>query len=122
MPFYKRSSAYNELETCQIKQLRREATQSEKILWKALRENRNFLKMKCRRQHPIGPYIADFFCYEKQLVVELDGLSHDSRQNTDRRRDAFMASLGIKVLRYGDADVLQDVHVIIEDICNKAGI
>ena len=62
------------------RELRQSSTKAEKILWEYLR-NRNLDGMKFRRQHPIDKFIADFYCHEKKLVVELDGAVHDDKMN-----------------------------------------
>jgi len=88
------------------KAFRREMTPPEARLWNALRAGR--LKgLKFRRQHPIGPYILDFYCAEGKLAVEVDGAAHDLPDQAahDRRRTAWLAGRGIKVIR------LRAVHV-----------
>ena len=81
------------------RRLRRELTEAETILWRALR-NRG-LKAKFRRQVPIGPYVADFVCAAARLVIELDGRPHESfdRQQRDGERDLWFAEQGWRVLR-----------------------
>ena len=81
------------------KELRGSASIPERTLWKLLRNHR-VLGAKFRRQHPVGPYVADFYCAEARLVVEVDGWwSHASREKADRQRDDYMARLGMQVLR-----------------------
>jgi Uncharacterized protein conserved in bacteria len=72
--------------------------------------DRRFLNLKFRRQHQIGEYIADFYCDEHKLVVELDGSVHDSsqRQKIDHKRDGYLKSLGLKVLRIPNEQFLND--------------
>jgi ATP-dependent DNA helicase RecQ len=97
------------------KQLRRDATAPERILWSALR-SRKLGGLKFRRQHPIEPYIVDFFCATAKLIVELDGESHDGREQYDRRRDAFLRSLGFKIIRISNDDVLETLDGVAEFI------
>src|SRR5579872_6944933 len=80
------------------RELRREATVAERKLWSVLRERTTGFKF--RRQHSLGPYIADFYSRDAHLVVEIDGDSHFTPQGRvhDRRRDAFLRSLGLDVL------------------------
>lgn len=82
--------------------LRKTSTSSENYLWQLLR-NRQRCGMKFRRQHPLGPYTADFYCVEAKLVVELDGTPHHTSEGKqkDEARDAWMRSQGIEVLRVG---------------------
>jgi len=81
-------------------ELRRRATSAEDILWELLRD-RQFAGLKFRRQHQIGNYVADLFCAEKNLVIELDGLIHKRAQQEtrDQKRDAYLKGLGFAVLR-----------------------
>ena len=102
------------------RQLRREATPPEQKLWAALRNGQ--LGFKFRRQHPLGPYIADFYSREAHLVVEVDGAVHFEGEalQHDAHRDAYMRSLGLDVLRFTSAEVetnLEGVCLAIENQC-----
>jgi very-short-patch-repair endonuclease len=81
--------------------LRRRETPWEAELWKALRDRRDD-GIKFRRQHPIGPYVVDFYCAEHKLVIELDGSQHRQRQGKalDAERDEELSRLGLTVLRF----------------------
>ena len=79
-------------------QLRRNLSPPEATLWNELRARR-LAGFKFRRQHPLGPYVADFYCHEARLVVEIDGSMHAERVEHDRRRDAWMSEQGLTVLR-----------------------
>jgi very-short-patch-repair endonuclease len=89
--------------------LRREMTLPEVVLWGALRGGR-LNGMRFRRQHPIGPYILDFYCPSTRLAVEIDGFAHDNPAQVehDERRDAWLAARGVKIVRVAAADVLKD--------------
>ena len=87
------------------KKLRREMTDVEKKLWSALRDRR-FENFKFRRQVPIGNYIVDFVCQERKVIVELDGSQHDGSVY-DEQRDAWLESVGYKVLRFWNIDINQ---------------
>jgi Type I restriction-modification system methyltransferase subunit len=91
------------------RELRQKSTPAEHIFWEMVRDRR-FLNLKFRRQHQIGEYIADFYCDEHKLVVELDGSVHDSsqRQKIDHKRDGYLKSLGLKVLRIPNEQFLND--------------
>ena len=88
----------------------------EGLLWRALRARPEGLKF--RRQHPIGPYIADFYCPAAKLIVEVDGQSHDmgNRPGHDVRRDEWLTGRGLKVLRVPAAAVLDDVEAVVASI------
>lgn len=91
------------------KRLRRTMTKAEIILWVRLR--RGATGVKFRRQHPIGPYIADFACIERGLVIEIDGATHSTPDEVarDSRRTAFLHGLGWRVLRIGNTDVYENI-------------
>src|SRR5215218_2442113 len=84
--------------------LRQEMTPAEQILWKLLR-NRRLTGFKFRRQQPIGPYIADFFCAAAGLIVELDGESHLGRTEADAARQTAPEAMGYRVLRFHNGEV-----------------
>jgi very-short-patch-repair endonuclease len=81
------------------RRLRHDQTDAERKLWGRLRD-RQLFGAKFRRQHPIGPFIVDFCCPERLLVVELDGGQHATQEDADRRRSDFLAGLGYRVLRF----------------------
>jgi very-short-patch-repair endonuclease len=88
----------------------------EVLLWQALRQRPDGLKF--RRQHPSGPYVADFYCHEAQLVVEIDGEAH-GRGNAparDERRDAWFAQQGLNVLRIPAVAVLNDLDNVLAGV------
>ncbi|HVG81440.1 MAG TPA: DUF559 domain-containing protein [Methylomirabilota bacterium] len=94
------------------RQLRREATDAERRLWWRLRSSG--LGVRFVRQHPIGPYIADFACRGLKLVVELDGSQHGG--DKDHRRDEFMVARGYKVLRFWNPEVLSNMDGVLETV------
>jgi very-short-patch-repair endonuclease len=78
--------------------------------------------IKFRRQHPIGPYFADFACVSKGLVIEIDGDQHDDRVEADARRTALMESLGWRVIRFSAREVVQNpegMWVAIQSLVNE---
>ena len=93
-------------ETCRARAHRSQATPAERALWSLLRARA--LGAKFRRQHPIGPYIVDFFCCEAALVVEVDGAVHDTPRARERdgARGAFLAECGLRILRLRNDVVL----------------
>src|SRR5690348_16920195 len=88
------------------REMRHDPVACEKLFWSLVR-NRKLANFKFRRQAPIGPYIADFVCAERQFVVELDGDLHDA--GYDARRDAYLAQQGYRVLRLRNEDFIADV-------------
>jgi very-short-patch-repair endonuclease len=94
--------------------LRRKLSLPEMLLWRLLRVTRRELRF--RRQHPIGPYVADFHCPAAKTVIEVDGAAHDLRQDADGNRDAYMRSLGLKVVRVAAAEVLADPEAVADGI------
>ena len=99
------------------RQLRRQPTTAEELMWSMLCE-RQFLSLKFRRQHQIGDYIVDFCCHDAMLVVELDGGVHDSqeRSRADSRRDAYLMSLGFTVHRVPNERLLGDPASVLSDL------
>jgi very-short-patch-repair endonuclease len=97
------------------RRLRREQTDAESKLWARLRA-RQLCGAKFRRQHPIGPFIADFCCVECGLVVELDGGQHAERIKVDESRTFFIGQLGYRVLRFWDNEVMKDIEAVLEEI------
>ncbi|HYM85290.1 MAG TPA: endonuclease domain-containing protein [Pseudoxanthomonas sp.] len=95
--------------------LRKEMTGAERKLWQHLRGGQ-LDGLKFRRQHPIPPYIADFCCVEKKLIVELDGSQHDEQADATRTR--FLESQRWQVIRFWDNDVLLATEAVIEAIWN----
>jgi very-short-patch-repair endonuclease len=106
---------YPELQEGRARKLRESQTDVEGKLWSQLRD-RQVHGVKFRRQHPIGPFIVDFCCFEKGLVVELDGGQHAKRNVADQRRTGFLEKRGYRVLRFWDNDVLENFDGVLEKI------
>ncbi|KKR70523.1 MAG: hypothetical protein UU13_C0004G0019 [Candidatus Nomurabacteria bacterium GW2011_GWB1_40_7] len=96
------------------KELRKSLTPQELKLWFYLKGKN--LDVKFRRQHGIGPYIADFYCKEKNLVVEIDGSQHLDAQEYDKERNDYMETLGIKVLRFWNSEIDKNVESVLMKI------
>jgi very-short-patch-repair endonuclease len=104
------------------RQLRRDATYPERVLWGVLRDRR-LNGVKFRRQHAIGPYIVDFYCSSHGLVVEPDGRSHDDRGIEDRRRQEYLESVAkLTVFRVGNDDVLHDRESVLFGVLRAMGM
>ncbi|MFS8968230.1 DUF1156 domain-containing protein, partial [Synechococcus sp. H55.4] len=97
------------------RQLRRQSTPSEAILWEALR-NRQLEGRKFRRQHPIGTFVVDFFCKEEALIVEVDGPIHEHQKDLDRQRQELLESLGLRFVRLSSHLVETNLPVALDRI------
>ena len=95
------------------RKLRKGMTDAERALWRCLRLQQ--LNVKFRRQHPIGPYVVDFMCIERGLIVEVDGGQHNASTH-DERRDRWLREQGCRVVRYWNDDVLVRTGDVVEDI------
>ncbi|HZF44677.1 MAG TPA: endonuclease domain-containing protein [Sphingomonadaceae bacterium] len=96
------------------KALRREMTVAERLLWKHLR-GRQLAGAKFRKQQPIGPFIGDFVCQEKRLIVEADGGQHADSE-TDVQRTRFLESKGYRVIRFWNNEILQNIEGVLTAI------
>jgi len=92
--------------------LRTNSTEAEQRLWRALR-NRQLAGYKFRRQHPIPPFIVDFICLERRLIIELDGGQHAEAVVPDEARTAHLEGLGYKVLRFWNHEALSNTDGIL---------
>ena len=96
-------------------------TAEEKKLWF---EFLTLLPLTVRRQHNIGNYIVDFYIAKNKLVIEVDGLQHGDEEHlkSDLERDRYLSNLGIKVLRYTNKDVNENLNEVAKDILNVLGL
>jgi len=95
--------------------LRKNPTDAGARLWPRLRR-RQLHGCRFRRQVPLGPYIADFVCYEARLTIEVDGGQHAEGADSDHRRTAWLESQGFRVLRFWNADVLSNLDGVVDAI------
>ncbi len=84
-------------------------------MWEALRDRR-FEGLKFRRQHGVGPFVLDFFCATRKLVIELDGAVHDEQVEQDTYRTAHLMQYGYRVLRFRNKEILDDLPGVLERI------
>ncbi|UGB37623.1 endonuclease domain-containing protein [Frateuria soli] len=101
----------------QARSLRRSGTEAEQLLWYHLRAGR-LDRLKFRRQHPIPPYLVDFYCDALKLTVELDGSQHG--EDIDAARTRFLEGRGLRVVRFWDNEVLQQTDAVLEAILRTA--
>ena len=97
-------------------ELRSTMTTAEEILWNVLRINNR--KLKFRRQHPVGNYVVDFYCHRIKLIIELDGAIHEVEEvkRHDTNRERHLKEFGLRVLRFKNADVLNDTNGVLRTI------
>ena len=107
-------------ETYAARKLRRRMSLPEVLLWQELRERPGGFKF--RRQHPVGPYVGDFYAREAALVIEVDGQAHDGADaaRRDEMRDREMAQRGLTVMRIRAAEVIQDMDGVVAAIVARA--
>lgn len=98
------------------RKLRKEMTEAERKLWSYLRDSQ--LGVQFRKQAPVGRYVVDFLCIKAMLVVELDGSQHYTQEGMlyDRRRDEYLQSRGLTILRYSTIEFLQNQDGVVQDI------
>ena len=99
------------------RELRREMTDEERLLWSYLRR-KQFAGRRFRRQQPVGPYVVDFYCSAAKLIVELDGSHHWEPQQRayDEARTRWLAAKGYRVLRFSNVDFLRERNSVLDAI------
>ncbi len=102
--------------TALARENRKNPTPAETVLWQKVLRHQQFEHHKFHRQKPIGSFIVDFYCPELHLVIEVDGDSHAQQVDYDRRRTQFLNGLGLRVLRYTNADILQNLAGVFDDL------
>lgn len=90
-------------------------TDAERILWSALRRDR-MGGLRFRRQHAMGPFILDFYCPAIKLCIELDGPIHDAQHQQDQARTEALETLGIRVIRFRNEQVMNDLQSVVKEI------
>ena len=100
------------------KDLRREMTPAEKMLWKEMKANR--LKgLHFRSQQIVHGYFADFYCHQHELIVEVDGGIHKSQQEYDAEREEYLIGLGFRIIRFTNDDVTNNVKGVLQKIVEE---
>ena len=98
--------------------LRKHGTAYEELMWSFLR-NRKLDGFKFRRQQIVGNYIVDFVCYEKKLIIELDGSQHIENRKYDMNRTCFLKLRGFHVMRFWNGDLFGNMEKITDKILNE---
>jgi very-short-patch-repair endonuclease len=110
----------DEAKVARSKELRREMTAEEKILWHRLRLNR-LHGLHFRRQQVIDGFIVDFYCHSAGVVVEVDGAVHQGQRDYDDERDQILSRSGLRVLRFSNAEVTRDLRSVLVQIATACG-
>jgi very-short-patch-repair endonuclease len=102
------------------REMRKEPTEAESILWSNLR-NRKLKNLKFRRQQPIEGFIIDFYCESARLGVEVDGEIHlnEEQRNFDQQRTEYLAEFGIRIVRFKNDDVINDIKKVLNIISEE---
>jgi very-short-patch-repair endonuclease len=110
-----------ELTVRRARDLRRRMSLPEVLVWQAVRGGQ--LGVRFRRQHPVGPWILDFYCHARRLAVEIDGTTHDhpDRVAMDRRRTVWLEKKGIMTLRIAASEVLENLDGVLEGLRARVG-
>lgn len=96
------------------KELRREMTPAEKLLWQEVRANK--LGVRFRRQQVIQGFIVDFYCHQAGLVIEVDGDVHDLQKEEDERREKVLREMGLRIVRFGNDEVVRELSAVVGKI------
>ncbi len=99
------------------KRLRKEMTKAETLFWEKLRDRR-FLNLKIRRQHPLMEFIADFYCHDIKLLIEIDGEYHedDYQKKYDTERDKYLSKFGYTTIRFKNEEVENDLDEVLKTL------
>jgi len=111
-------SNYNKTHKDFGKQLRKNSTHGEIILWTKVLRNKQMYDLQFNRQFPIDKYIVDFNCRKLKLIIEIDGYSHQFKYKNDIERDKVLSDLGDEIIRFTEKEVLTDLENVIRTIEN----
>lgn len=111
---------YDKKLVLKARELRREATEAEKLFWTSVLKDNSLAHLKFTRQKPLGHFIADFYCATLRLVIEVDGEVHTFQKARDRERDTILSQkFDLTVIRYTNEEVLEDVEKVKEDLMRR---
>ena len=96
--------------------LRGNTNEVENLLWEKLKNNQ--LGYRFRRQHPVSSYVADFYCHKKSLIIEVDEKHHNNKKQKelDKQRTEYLELLGLKVIRFTDTEVFDNIEYVLDKI------
>ena len=97
------------------RKLRKNSTKAEIYLWNQLKTKR-MMGYSFKRQKPIGEYIVDFYSPDLKLVIEIDGITHDYKMESDKARQKYLESLSLKLIRFKDSDVKHNLGAVISSL------
>ena len=103
------------MDTKNARHLRNNLTDAERCLWQKLKQ-RQIAGVKFRRQQPIGPFIVDFACFERRVIVEVDGGQHAEQLHRDEQRTRWLGAQGYRVLRFWNNDVLGNNEAVVQAV------
>ena len=109
-------SNYNKKLKPLARKLRTNGTPGEAVLWKNLLSRKQFYGLQFNRQFPIENYIVDFICRKLKIIIELDGKSHEYKQDKDEKRDKHLAELGFTVIRFSEFEIHNDMNNVIRTL------
>ena len=113
---------YNKTLTQKARQNRKNPTPAEKRLWYEVLSNKQLDNLKFTRQKPLSEYIVDFYCAELMLVIEIDGDTHADQEQYDKRRTENLNKYGIEVVRYTNAEVLNNLEGVYQNLCERISV
>ena len=110
---------YNKTLTQKARENRKNPTPAEKKLWYEVLGNKQLDNLKFTRQKPLNKYIVDFYCAELMLAIEIDGDTHADQEQYDKHRTEDLNKYGIEVIRYTNAEVLNNLEGVYQDLCER---
>lgn len=114
---------YNKKLISRARELRKERTEAEIVFWNKILKNKEITNYKFTQQKPLGDFIADFYCSKLLLVVEIDGGIHNELKGRDKERsEILLYKYGIKVIRYKNDDVLNNLEKVIHEFKNEVNL
>ena len=106
------------MNTKSARELRNNPTDAERHFWHELKRRR-IAGVKFRRQQPIGPFIVDFVCFERRLIVEVDGGQHAEQRQQDEQRTRWLEAQGYRVMRFWNNDVLANTEAVAQAVLDE---
>ena len=113
---------YNKTLTQKARENRKNPTSAEKKLWYEVLGNKRLDNLKFTRQKPLDEYIVDFYCAELMIAIEIDGDTHADQEQYDKRRTENLNKYGVKVIRYTNAEVLNNLEGVYQNLCGRISV